>query len=43
MPNIQKKETDKRTFFENTLLNVLALSKIDERLDKRETANDLFT
>ena len=34
---------DKRTVFKHTLLNILALSKIDERLDKRETADDLLT
>ena len=34
---------DKRTVFKHTLLNILALSKIDKRLDKRETADDLLT
>jgi hypothetical protein len=37
------KETDGRTLFEHTLFNILALSEIDERFDKRETADDLFT
>ena len=36
-------ETDGRTLFEHTFLNILALSEIDERFDKRETADDLFT
>ena len=35
-------QTDGLTLFEHTLLNILALSKIDERLDKRKTADDLF-
>ena len=34
---------DERTLFKHTLLNILALSKIDKRLDKRETADDLLT
>jgi hypothetical protein len=31
------------TFFEYTLLDILTLSEIDERFDKRETADNLFT
>jgi hypothetical protein len=37
------KETDGRTLFEHTLFNILALSEIDERFDKRETVDNLFT
>lgn len=32
-----------RTFLEHTLLDLLALSEIDEGLDKRETAHDILT
>jgi hypothetical protein len=32
-----------RTFLEHTLLDLLALSKIDEGLDERETAHDILT
>jgi hypothetical protein len=32
-----------RTFLEHTLLNLLALSEINESLDKRETAYDVLT
>jgi hypothetical protein len=31
-----------RTLFKHTLLDILALPKIDERLDKRETADNLL-
>lgn len=41
--NPQVKETDGRTLIEHALLNILALAEIDERLDKREAADDLFT
>ena len=36
-------ETDERTLFKHTFFNILALSEIDERFDKRETADDLLT
>jgi hypothetical protein len=32
-----------RTFVEHTLLNLLALTKINECLDERETADDVLT
>jgi hypothetical protein len=32
-----------RTFVEHTLLNLLALTKIDKGFDERETANDFLT
>jgi len=32
-----------RTFLEHTPLNLLALSKVYEGLDKRETAHDVLT
>ena len=43
LPHVQKRETTLRTFVKHTLLNILALSKIDESLDKCETADDLLT
>lgn len=43
LPHVQKSETALRTFVKHTLLNILALSKIDESLDNRETVDDLLT
>jgi len=43
LPRVQKRARALRTFVKHTLLNILALSKIDESLDKCETADDLLT
>jgi hypothetical protein len=42
LPHDQR-ETTLRTFVKHTLLNILALSKINESLDKCETADDVLT
>ena len=43
-PHVQReRETTLRTFVKHTLLNILALSKINESLDKCETAYDVLT
>ena len=43
LPHVQKRGITLRTFVKHTLLNILALSKIDESLDECETADDLLT
>ena len=41
--SLTSKETTLRTFVKHTLLDIFALSKINESLDKRETADDVLT